>query len=147
MASIVAFASAVAVAQTIQEYPVPKGAHPHDIAPAADGGVWYTAQHQAALGWLDPKTGKTRHSPLGRGWRQPVPKKKSTGPVVSAPSKRSLQLWFMACYDLDRFLDFVASTGFNEACDHPLGRDAEAPQHDIEIMLFNPPLTARGHVW
>jgi hypothetical protein len=39
VASIVAFASAVAIAQTIQEYPVPKGAHPHDIAPAADGGV------------------------------------------------------------------------------------------------------------
>ena len=45
----------------------PKDAHPHDIAPAADGGVWYTAQHQAALGWLDPKTGKTRHIPLGKG--------------------------------------------------------------------------------
>jgi len=62
---ILAFASAVAVAQTIQEYPVPQGAHPHDLAPALDGGVWYTAQHQAALGWLDPKTGNTRHIPLG----------------------------------------------------------------------------------
>ncbi len=50
VASFVAFASAVAVAQTIQKCPVPKGAHPHDIAPAADGGVWYTAQHQATLG-------------------------------------------------------------------------------------------------
>lgn len=36
-ASIVAFASAVAVVQTMQEYPVPKDAHPHDIAPAAAG--------------------------------------------------------------------------------------------------------------
>jgi virginiamycin B lyase len=50
----------------IKEYPVPKGAHPHDVAPAADGGVWYTAQHQGALGYLDPKTGKTRHIPLGK---------------------------------------------------------------------------------
>ena len=54
VASILALVSAVAVAQTIQEYPAPKGAHPHDVAPAADGGVWYTAQHQAALGWLGP---------------------------------------------------------------------------------------------
>ena len=67
VASILALISAVAVAQTIQEYPVPKGAHPHDVAPAADGGVWYTAQHQAALGYLDPKTGNTRHIPLGKG--------------------------------------------------------------------------------
>ncbi|MCB0230651.1 MAG: lyase, partial [Anaerolineae bacterium] len=36
----------------MQEYPVPSGAHPHDVAPALDGGVWYTAQQQGALGWL-----------------------------------------------------------------------------------------------
>ncbi|MBI3128733.1 MAG: lyase [Candidatus Tectomicrobia bacterium] len=51
----------------MQSYPVPKGAHPHDVAPAAGGGVWYTAQHQGALGWLDPKTGRTEHIPLGGG--------------------------------------------------------------------------------
>lgn len=51
----------------IQEYPVPAGSHPHDVAPAADGGVWYTAQLHGALGWLDPATGATRHIPLGAG--------------------------------------------------------------------------------
>lgn len=56
-----------AAALEIQEYPVPAGAHPHDVAPAADGGVWYTAQRQGALGWLDPAMGKTRHIPLGKG--------------------------------------------------------------------------------
>ena len=65
-----AFVAAVAVAEPIvQEYPLPKGDHPHDVAPAADGGVWYTAQHSGALGWLDPKTGDTRHIPLGEGSR------------------------------------------------------------------------------
>ena len=52
---------------TIQEYPVPAGTHPHDVAPAADGTVWYTAQHVGALGKLDPTTGETRHIPLGAG--------------------------------------------------------------------------------
>lgn len=28
----------------IQEYDVPAGLHPHDVAPAPDGTVWYTAQ-------------------------------------------------------------------------------------------------------
>ena len=52
----------------IQEYPVPPGTHPHDVAPAPDGGtVWYTAQHVGALGRLDPATGETRHIPLGSG--------------------------------------------------------------------------------
>jgi virginiamycin B lyase len=51
----------------VREYPVPAGSHPHDVAPARDGGVWYTAQRSGELGWLDPKTGRTRHVPLGDG--------------------------------------------------------------------------------
>jgi virginiamycin B lyase len=54
-------------AQTIETFKVPSGAHPHDVAPAKDGGVWYTAQAQGALGWLDPKTGRTAHIALGPG--------------------------------------------------------------------------------
>jgi virginiamycin B lyase len=51
----------------IQEYPVPPGSRPHDVAPAGDGGVWYTAQGSGELGWLDPETGETRHIALGPG--------------------------------------------------------------------------------
>jgi virginiamycin B lyase len=51
----------------VQEYPVPAGTHPHDVAPARDGGVWYTAQGSGQLGWLDPRTGRTRHVALGAG--------------------------------------------------------------------------------
>jgi virginiamycin B lyase len=50
---------------TIQEYPVPVGSHPHDVAPAPDGMVWYTAQRLGELGRLDPLTGETHHIPLG----------------------------------------------------------------------------------
>jgi virginiamycin B lyase len=51
----------------IREFPVPAGSRPHDVAPAPDGGVWYTAQGSGELGWLDPETGKTRHIALGEG--------------------------------------------------------------------------------
>ncbi len=71
--SFVAFAALIffnmpahAAGPIIKEYPVPDGAHPHDVAPAVDGGVWYTAQRQGALGYLDSKTGKTRKIPLGK---------------------------------------------------------------------------------
>ncbi len=67
LAAALAIAGTAAAALEVKEHPVPAGSHPHDVAPAADGGVWYTAQHQGALGWLDPKTGKTRHIPLGEG--------------------------------------------------------------------------------
>jgi virginiamycin B lyase len=49
------------------EFPVGRGQGPHDVAPAADGGVWYTAQRTGELGYLDPKTGATRMVKLGAG--------------------------------------------------------------------------------
>ena len=56
---------------SLREFSVPSGAHPHDVAPAPEtnGIVWYTAQHQEALGILDPTTGETRHIHLGSGAR------------------------------------------------------------------------------
>ena len=49
------------------EYPVTAGSHPHDVAPAVDGGVWYTGQHNGTLGHLDPQTGEVREIDLGAG--------------------------------------------------------------------------------
>jgi len=51
----------------LQEYPVTRGQGPHDVAPARDGGVWYTAQLSGELGWLDPKFGITKAIKLGAG--------------------------------------------------------------------------------
>jgi virginiamycin B lyase len=50
------------------ELPVPKGSGPHDIAPAPDGSVWFTAQAAGALGRLDPRTGHVDEIPLGHGF-------------------------------------------------------------------------------
>jgi virginiamycin B lyase len=76
-ASLVASASATAAASppmpmaepsfTVQTFPVPGGSGPHDVAPAVDGGVWYTAQGSGELGWLDPDDGSVREVPLGAG--------------------------------------------------------------------------------
>lgn len=66
-ALIVACLAASANAQQVRYYDVPAGARPHDVAPAADGIVWYTAQRQGALGRLDPATGEVRQIPLGIG--------------------------------------------------------------------------------
>jgi virginiamycin B lyase len=49
----------------METFEVPAGSHPHDVAPALDGGVWYTAQGSGELGWLDPETGDVREIPLG----------------------------------------------------------------------------------
>jgi virginiamycin B lyase len=71
VAVVVLFALAAAPAfgapAGLQEYPVPRGGRPHDVAPAPDGSVWYTAQATGELGRLDPATGRTRLIKLGDG--------------------------------------------------------------------------------
>lgn len=59
--------AAGAEAAEVQVFDVPQGAHPHDVAPAPDGKVWYTAQWQGALGILDPATGAIEQVSLGQG--------------------------------------------------------------------------------
>jgi Fe-S-cluster containining protein len=80
--------------------------------------------------------GLVEYDELGRGWRQLVLKKKSSGPTVGAPSKRSLQLWFMACYDLDRFRAFVASDLFAEVYEIPDEELKEILVDDNNMMQF-----------
>ena len=52
---------------TAERFAVPAGSRPHDVAVAADGRVWYTAQGSGELGRLDPSTGQVEEVPLGRG--------------------------------------------------------------------------------
>jgi virginiamycin B lyase len=54
-------------AAAVQEYDVPAGTHPHDVAVAGDGTVWYTAQRTGKLGRLDPRNGRVDEVELGEG--------------------------------------------------------------------------------
>ncbi len=49
----------------LDRFPVPAGDAPHDVAPAVDGGVWYTGQGSGVLGRLDSETGEVTTVPLG----------------------------------------------------------------------------------
>ena len=51
----------------VDAFPVRAGDAPHDVAPAADGRIWYTAQGAETLGLLDPATGQIERFPLGDG--------------------------------------------------------------------------------
>jgi len=59
-------ASGIAHGKTVlQTFPVPAGSGAHDVYPAPDGTVWFTAQAAGKLGRLDPKTGKVDLIALG----------------------------------------------------------------------------------
>jgi len=62
-------ASGAAWALEISYYEVPARSGPHDVAPAPDGTVWFTAQRSGHLGRLDPATGQSEMIPLGSGSR------------------------------------------------------------------------------
>src|SRR6266849_3706137 len=70
LAAVVAMSTAGGTAHAkmaMQTFPVLAGAGAHDVYPAPDGAVWFTAQSAGKLGRLDPKTGKSDLIALGPG--------------------------------------------------------------------------------
>src|SRR5664279_3362893 len=105
-----------AAAADVSYYDVPRGAHPHDVAPAPDGTVWYTAQSQGALGILDPKTGKvtqirlgqsgadSRFDPSAKAWKVwHVPKSKTGCYAVYVDDKDKVWLSDWVANEIMRF--------------------------------------------
>src|ERR687887_2153856 len=62
---ILVLTAGAACAAEVSYYQLPSGTGPHDVAPAADGTVWYTGQRKGFLGRFDPKSGKSEEIPLG----------------------------------------------------------------------------------
>jgi virginiamycin B lyase len=62
-------AARAAARAAMQSWPLktPSRTGIHDLAPAHDGGVWFTAQYSGHLGWFEPKSGKTELVALGAG--------------------------------------------------------------------------------
>lgn len=60
---------AAAQGAAMQSWPLgtPRRTGIHDLAPAPDGGVWFTAQASGHLGWFDPRTARTELIALGAG--------------------------------------------------------------------------------
>jgi virginiamycin B lyase len=60
---------ATAQSGRMQSWPLrtPKRAGIHDVAPAPDGGVWFTAQGSGHLDWFEPSSGRTELIALGSG--------------------------------------------------------------------------------
>ena len=72
-------APASASALRVREYSVPAGTHPHDVAPASDGTVWYTAQGQArSAGSIRRRERRRRY----RSARARRPTVSSSGPMA-----------------------------------------------------------------
>ncbi len=69
----------------VQSWPLgtPRPTGIHDLAPAPDGGVWFTAQRSGHLGWFDPASGRTELIDLAMGQRG----RSSPHGVIQGPDK------------------------------------------------------------
>jgi virginiamycin B lyase len=69
LAAVAAFIAAGTTAPGAESkfYQLPAGSYPHDVAPAADGTVWFSGQSQGVAGRFDPLSGKLEKIPLGPG--------------------------------------------------------------------------------
>jgi Fe-S-cluster containining protein len=80
--------------------------------------------------------GVAEYDEQSRGWRQLILKKMSSGPTIGKPSLRSRQLYFMACYDVDLFREFVRSEGFQNSFDLDDATNQQLMENDLELMQF-----------
>jgi Fe-S-cluster containining protein len=92
-------------------------------APAEEDS-YFVVKEDHCLGHQEPQVQTVReyrqaqglepYDEANREWRRIVLKKRSGGPAIGRPSQKSLELFFLASYDVDGFRAFVASTGFQE---------------------------------
>ncbi len=81
--------------------------------------------------------GVEEYDELNREWYQLMLKKKSAGPSVGQPSEMSLQVFFMASYDVDRFRRFVSSDNFRKVYDLDDAFYASIAEDDIALLRFS----------
>ena len=166
--AIVALAVHQAPAAEVSYFEVPRGSHPHDVAPAPDGNVWYTAQGQGTLGVLNPKTGQTTQISLGKG---AAPHGVIVGPDRAAwiteggqnaiarfdPATRGVKLFPLpeeffganlntATFDRKGILWFTGQTGFYGRVD-PANGKIEAWKAPKGAGPYGITTTPNGDVW
>jgi hypothetical protein len=113
---------------------------------AVDRQYYAIVREDHCLGHQEPRTqtideyraeqGLPEYDDLAHGWRQLILKKKSSGPTVGKPSKRSLELFFMTCYDIDRFRSFVASDSFSGIYELPADELHAMLLDDVTLLQF-----------
>ncbi len=80
--------------------------------------------------------GVVEYDEHSRGWRQLILKKISSGPVLGKPTAESLQFLFMACYNHDKFREFVNSVSFRKAFSLDGEKLNQLNVDDVALMHF-----------
>ncbi|MES2979162.1 MAG: lyase [Pseudomonadota bacterium] len=99
----------------------------HDLAPAPDGGVWFTAQASGHLGWFDPKNGRSELVALGAG--------SSPHGVIQGPDR--------AAWITDGGLNAIVRVGWPERKVQVFALPAGTPHTNLNTAAFD----GSGDLW
>ncbi len=111
-----------------------------------DEDSYFVVKEDHCLGHYEPQVQTVRtyrqsqgvdtYDELNREWRQVILKKRSCGPTIGKPSDRSLQLFFLASYDLDGFREFMSTPSFDEVYEVAAAEREQLRQDDVALMRF-----------
>ena len=111
-----------------------------------DEDFYFVVKEQHCLGHFEPRTlsvreyrreqGIEEYDDHNREWRQVVLKKRSSGPTVGRPSDKSMELFYLASYDLDNFRIFISSPFFHEVYDIPGDQFQRLVFDEVELLKF-----------
>ena len=120
---------ALAAATSLRSWPIqaPHRTGIHDVAPAPDGGVWFTAQRSGELGWFDPASGRTELLALGRG--------SAPHGVIAGPDG--------AAWITDGGLGAIVRVGWPDRGVRAYPLPADAPYANLNTATFD----ADGDLW
>jgi len=91
---------------------------------------------ELTIGEYRAEQGVIEYDETNREWYQLLLKKRSAGPTVGRPPLPSLQLFFLACYDVDRFRRFVLSDNFRNTYAVDAETYAELERDDVALLRF-----------
>ena len=113
----------------MQSWPLatPRPTGIHDVAPAPDGGVWFSAQRSGHLGWFDPRTGRTELVALGVG--------SSPHGVIQGPDK--------AAWITDGGLGAIVRVGWPDRAVRAFALPEGAPYANLNTCTFD----GDGDLW
>ena len=89
-----------------------------------------------SIGDYRQEQGCDLHDEHNREWYQLILKKRSAGPTVGRPPQTSLNVFFLASYDLDTFRRFVLSDKFKDTYDLPADFYAGVQADDLALLKF-----------
>lgn len=96
----------------------------------------HAEDREMSLGEYRAEQGCDEYDEHNREWYQLILKKKSAGPTVGRPPQASLQLFFLASYDLDTFRRFVLSENFQANYQLDALQRSELAEDDLALLRF-----------